>query len=378
MATEPVTELETITRQVTPVLGTDSSYDVQIATARKYPRVITDFMRQTTKLATLDEATAAACIYALPRGGKNIEGPAVRLAELVAHGWGNLRIQAAVLDSNETHVAARAEAWDLQSNTAIGFEVKRRITDAAGKRYNDDMVTVTGAGAASIAFRNVVFKVVPSVYWRPIYQACRQVIAGTAETFQVRRDALLKKFQVMGVTLDQVYDVMAVKGIADITIDDMVVLTGLYTSLKEGDTTIEETFGPVSSPLKKAERKSAKKPTTQTSALTTVGGEPVFPSEPLPESPQQYPVKATEKPRAPVVAKNIGTITAVEITGASRARVVLDTGFIAGAKSEEFINSALRLRDAKTRVEVITEPSKVDPVRFAPNVTELIPLEAVE
>ena len=66
--------------------------DQQIATARALPRSIERAIKNIVTLSTLDEETAAECIYALPRGGKTIRGPSIRFAEIVASQWGNARV----------------------------------------------------------------------------------------------------------------------------------------------------------------------------------------------------------------------------------------------------------------------------------------------
>jgi hypothetical protein len=52
-----------------------SEIDTQIATARRFPRSVTKFIAEATSLVALNETVAGECIYALPRGGKTIEGP---------------------------------------------------------------------------------------------------------------------------------------------------------------------------------------------------------------------------------------------------------------------------------------------------------------
>lgn len=254
---------EVLEREVAPSLPAQAggTVDTQVATARRYPRSITAFMQRAQELATLNGEIAASCVYAVPREGKMIEGPSARLAEIVAHAWGNLRIQAGTTEIDDRFITARGEAWDVESNVAIAFEVRRRITGRAGKTYSDDMVTVTGNAAASIALRNAVFKTVPSSFWKPIYAKCRQVIAGDAKTFHARRDEMLKQFGVMGVTPQQLSDLVGVKGPLDITLEHMVTLTGVFTAIKDGDTTIEEAFAkdaPIQQPQRKAEGDTTK------------------------------------------------------------------------------------------------------------------------
>lgn len=142
-----------------------ATVDVQVSTARRFPRSITQFVHSATEMATLTPEIAASCVYAIPRDGKTIEGPSARLAEIVASAWGNLRIQAGATSDDGRFVVARGEAWDVQTNVAIGFEVKRKITNRGGATFSDDMIVVTGNAAASIALRNAVFKTVPSSFW---------------------------------------------------------------------------------------------------------------------------------------------------------------------------------------------------------------------
>ena len=260
-------EPEIIERESVPTLPSQvgGSVDVQVATAKRFPRSVESFMRRAQEMATLTPEIAASCVYALPRDGKMIEGPSARLAEIVASAWGNLRVQGGAegdSEPNSPFIVGYGEAWDVETNTAVRFEVRRRITKSNGKRFGDDMIVVTGNAAASIALRNAVFKAVPSPFWRPIYLKCRQVIAGEAQTFASRRDEMVKKFNVMGVTNEQLYAVLGVKGLADVTLDHMVQITGAYNALREGELTVEEfvesgAAAAKSTPIQMPQRKEA-------------------------------------------------------------------------------------------------------------------------
>lgn len=224
---------------------TRGEVDVQITTAKRYPRSVKTFIAQATELATLNEETAASCFYAIPRDGKTVEGPSARLAELCASAWGHMRIQARVVSEDDRFVTARGEAWDVQNNVAIGYEVRRRITGKNAKKFSDDMVVVTSNAAASIALRNAVFKIIPSAFWRPIYLKCRQVAVGKAETLANRRATMLAWFQQAGVADPaRVFAVLGpnVKGIEDVTLEHMATLHGLATAIKDGDTSVDEAF----------------------------------------------------------------------------------------------------------------------------------------
>lgn len=348
-------EPEIIEQEVAPTLPMTAggTVDVQVATARRFPRSIADFIRRATEMATLSPDIAASCVYALPRGGKTIEGPSARLAEIVASAWGNLRIQAGATDNDERYITARGEAWDVQTNVAIGFEVRRRITNRSGQTYDDDMITVTGNAAASIALRNAVFKAVPSSFWKPIYQKCRQVIAGDAKTFAARRDDMLKAFMVAGVTPDRLCAGIGLKGIADITLDHMATLVGVLNAIKEGETTIEEAFpegGGLGAPQASV-RKSAQ-------------------AEPTPTPPQAAVPAPTPPTGAP---SSTGIIVDVKEKGGAFL-VKLDSGFVCATRDAAMAEGAKTLQTAGVRVELSTRAPK--DAKYAPTLEEITPLEA--
>jgi len=217
--------------------------DQQIATAHAYPRSIQKFIGEASDMATVNEEIAAGCIYALPRDGKTIEGPSARLAEIAAYAWGNCRVGARVIGEDQEFVIAEGVFHDLQKNVAIRFEVKRRITDRNGRKFKPDMVAVTGNAAASIALRNAVFKGIPKAYWNEAYNAARKVVVGDSKTLANRRADAIAYLQKFGATEAQVLAKLGRTGVQDITGEDLVTLRGLVTALKDGDTTVEETFG---------------------------------------------------------------------------------------------------------------------------------------
>src|SRR4051812_35342577 len=88
--------------------------DMQIATARRYPRSLKAFRDQITELVTLDEDVARSCIYVVPRDGKNIEGPSARFAELIISCWGNNRTGGRIVGADEDFVTGQGFFFDLE------------------------------------------------------------------------------------------------------------------------------------------------------------------------------------------------------------------------------------------------------------------------
>lgn len=220
--------------------------DQQIATARRYPRILSQVMSAILQLVTQDEQSAAECMYALPRGGKPIVGPSVRFAEAVVSQWGNCRVAARVIDTNHKgkYIEAEGLFHDLQTNMARRATVRRRITDKRGNLYNDDMITMTGNAACSIALRNAILAGVPRAIWRKAYEAAEAAIRGDIKTLAERRDQMFKTFAAYGVKPDQIFALLEIKGQDDLTLDHLPVLVGIYQAIKSGEETVERIFDP--------------------------------------------------------------------------------------------------------------------------------------
>jgi hypothetical protein len=278
--------------QVAPEIAeliTRAEYDVQIATARKYPRSIKEFINRATEMVTLNESVADDCIYALPRDGKTIEGPSARFAELILHAWGHTRAGARIVNEDSRFITAQGVCHDLQSNTLIAYEVRRRITKSNGNKYSDDMVGVTGNAASSIALRNAITKVIPKALWSPIYEEARKVVVGDATTLANRRAKALEHLQKFGATADMVFKKLNVKGVEEVTLDHLVVLRGIATALKEGDMTVDEVFAeekpaPVNKTdaIKEKLKARAGETATVTQAATDSSPPEIKPTDPKP------------------------------------------------------------------------------------------------
>lgn len=219
-----------------------SEVEAQIEAAHRYPRNIKAFLNEAMTLATINQDVAESCIYSLPRGGKMITGPSVRLAEICASAYGNMHIAARVVGAEEREVTAQGVAWDTQKNLRISIENKRRITDRNGNRFQDDMIVVTGNAAASIALRNAIFRVIPRAYVMTIYERARAVAVGSASTLEARRDQVFERLGKLGISQERVLARLAKPGVVDIDLADLEVLIGLGTSIKSGDTSIDDAF----------------------------------------------------------------------------------------------------------------------------------------
>ena len=225
-----------------------ANVDSQVATAKQYPRDLMRSINNSIAMATMDYNTAQSCGYALPRGGKPITGPSVHLAKLIVSNYGNLRAEAKVVQITDKQVISRGTCWDLENNVATAFEVRRSIVGKNGKRFSDDMITVTGNAANSIAYRNAVFSVIPKAITDKVYQAAQRFITGDLsdeEKIISRRKKCIDFFKdEYGITEEEVVMLCGKQTVNQIKAEQIALLLGITQSLKDGDTTVEELMKP--------------------------------------------------------------------------------------------------------------------------------------
>lgn len=233
-----------------------ANVDSQVATAKQYPRDLKRAISNSIVMATMDVQTAQSMSYALPRGGKPITGPSVHLAKLIVSNWGNIRAEAKVVAVTDKQVISRGTCWDLENNVATSFEVRRSILNKFGKRFTDDMITVTGNAANSIAYRNAVFAVIPKAVVDQVYNAAQRKVTGdlsTEDKLLARRKKCIDFFRdEYNLSEAEVVALCGKQTVNQIKADEIQLLLGIAQSLDDGDTTIEE----IMAPYRKKEAKS--------------------------------------------------------------------------------------------------------------------------
>lgn len=235
---------------------TRAEVDMQIATAKQYPRDITQALAKIKACAMLDKETAMECFYSLRRkdasGNDNqIEGLSVRMAEIIASAWGNIRVQTRIVGNDGKQITAQAICHDLESNTAVSKEVSRSIVNRYGKTFSQDMVIVTGNAASSIAFRNAVLAVIPKAITKNIIKEVKQLAMGKTLNLEENRRNVITYYNRAGATTDQLLDYLDITSVDDITEEHIFELRALRNAIEEGTTTIKETF---TDPAKEAKR----------------------------------------------------------------------------------------------------------------------------
>ena len=221
--------------------------DQQVATAKQYPRHLPTVLNQIQTYATMDVDTASECFYVLHRNGaggttQTIEGLSVRMAEIIAGAWGNLRVATRIIGNDGKTITAQAVCHDLETNVAISTEVKRSILTSKGYTYSQDMQVVTGNAAAAIAFRNAVLKVIPKAVTKRVIEEVKRVAMGQALDLEQQRQVLIQYFAKFNVTEQMIFDLLQITKREELDKERVFLLKGIYNAIKEGDTTVQEAF----------------------------------------------------------------------------------------------------------------------------------------
>lgn len=285
--------------------------DIQIATAKQYPRDVNAVLNKIATYATMDKETAEDCFYVLRRKNADgdstvIEGLSVRMAEIIAGAWGNLRVQTRIIGNDGRMITAQAICHDLETNFAVSKEVKRSIVTSKGYTYSQDMQVVTGNAAASIAFRNAVLAVIPKAVTKRVINDVKKVALGQSIDLETSRQNVIAYFGKLGVTEQQLFVYLGISKVEEIDKEKVFELRATANAIKEGSTTVQETFvRPAAEAKKQAAGEKAAK-TAQDKAAAAIAqatGEPTPTSveatdkAPAGVDPETWEIKNSEQPK---------------------------------------------------------------------------------
>jgi len=229
----------------------------QVFMAKQYPRNIEAAWQKI--LGECQRASLAdRAVYSFPRGKETVTGPSIRLAEVLARNFTNIKFSYDVLErrpargSQPGSSVIRAWAWDLENNVMVErrFEVKHyRSTRSGGYNITDDRdIYELEANMASRRIRACILQIIPGDITDAAVAACRQTAtSGIALMMQdpKQRTTLIAKmiriYEKMGVTQDDLETHLSCKS-DDWTADHMLKLKEIKASLEDGNSTLGDYF----------------------------------------------------------------------------------------------------------------------------------------
>lgn len=208
-----------------------------ILMARKFPRNVVQALDRIT-IACQRPGLAEAALYTYARGGTDVTGPSIRLAEAIAQQWGNIQFGIRELDQRNGESTVEAFAWDIETNTRQikTFQVPHvRYTRAKGNTKlldpRDVYEMVANQGARRL--RACILGVIPGDIIEAAIQQCESTMKAKADTSPEAIKKLIEAFAALGVTKDQLEKKLQ-RRVDAIMPAQVVGLRKIYNSLKDG------------------------------------------------------------------------------------------------------------------------------------------------
>lgn len=203
-------------------------------------------------------AFAEVALYSKPTGGKSIVGPSIRLAEAALRHMGNVEQDNQTIFDDANKRIVRVSVTDLESNTTYATEVTidktverknpkdRTVVSKRTNSYNESVYLVVATedellqkvnSLVSKAMRTNGLRLVPGDI---LEEAMRLVRTTLAEGIKKDPDAARKRmadaFAENGIMPNQLVEFLGYP-FEQISAADAATLHGIYTAIKEGDTT---------------------------------------------------------------------------------------------------------------------------------------------
>lgn len=229
------------TRQGNAIADASTAREVQevqamMTIAKRFPRDEKAALDRIINACTRKGLADSAC-YQYSRGGTDITGPSIRLAEAIAQAWGNLQFGVRELEQRNGESTVEAFAWDLETNTrqVKTFQVKHeRHTKMGAKALTDPRdiyELVANQGARRV--RACILGVVPGDVVDVAVKQCDVTLNATVEVTPESIKKLIDVFAGFKVSKEQI-EARIQRHIDAITPAQIVALRKIYNSLKDG------------------------------------------------------------------------------------------------------------------------------------------------
>ena len=215
--------------------------------AQRFPR---DEQRAFTKIMTACKRPSLAekASYMYPKGGQNVTGPSIRLAEVLARSWGNVDCGVIELEQTAGESVVMSYAWDLETNfrSVKVFTVSHlRHTKRGDYKVEDPReIYEMVANQGSRRLRACILAVIPGDVVEAALDACDATLSGAAtEPLVDRLRKMLSAFGEMGVTQEMI-EVRLGHRLQAVTEQELAGLRKIFTSIRDGFCTREQFFDP--------------------------------------------------------------------------------------------------------------------------------------
>lgn len=201
--------------------------------------------------ACMRPSLAEAAVYTYSRGGSEVSGPSIRLAEAIAQQWGNIAFGIRELEQRGGESTVQAFAWDVETNTRreVTFQVPHlRYTRQGSKRLEDprdiyEMVANQGARR----LRACILAVIPGDVTEAAVRQSEDTMRANADTSPEAVQKLVAAFGEFGVAKEQL-EKRIQRRLDAIQPAQVVSLRKVYASLRDGMGVVADFFEAVEQP----------------------------------------------------------------------------------------------------------------------------------
>ena len=270
-----------------------------IILAKKFPRNQIEALDRITT-ACQRPSLAEQALYSYARGGSEITGPSIRLAEAIAQNWSNLQFGVKELEQRNGESTVQAYAWDMETNVKQEktFQVKHERYTKKGKYALEDPRDIyeMTANQGARRLRACILGIIPGDVIDAAVSQCEQTLKAKADTSPEALKKLVEAFGHYKVTKEQI-EKRIQRRLDTITAAQLVSLRKIYNSLKDGmsgpmdwfDVVVTEgqTPDPSASLKSKLKGKAEKKgPADVPEPPPTATGSDMMAPEPCPNNPE--------------------------------------------------------------------------------------------
>jgi hypothetical protein len=177
-------------------------------------------------------------IYQYARGGTDIRGPSIRLAEAIAQRWGNIASGIKELSRSGEYSECVAYAWDLESGyyDERQFQIRhwRDRKNGGGYQLTDERdIYELIANFGQRRKRAVLLTVIPGDVTEAALEQCERTMHARADVTPEGIKKLIETFGDLGITQPQIEQRIQ-RRLDAIRPAQVVMLRKIYTSLKDG------------------------------------------------------------------------------------------------------------------------------------------------
>jgi len=208
----------------------------RMAIAKRFPRDTVRAM-DAIKNSCARKGLAEKAVYVYARGGQDVSGPSIRLAEAMAQQWGNLDYGILERESTAEGSLVEAYCWDMETNVRVSkvFTVPHvRHTRNGSKQLTDPRdVYENMANNAARRLRACILGVIPGDVTEAAVEWCNATLKASCDVGPEAQKRMLETFKKIGVTKEQI-EAKIQRRVDAIQPAQMIMLRNIYAAIADG------------------------------------------------------------------------------------------------------------------------------------------------